>query len=41
VGVLVAIAKKIIHTIFGASKGASYIHAYEKGRENNSNTRGD
>ena len=33
--------KKITYTIFGAPEGASYIHAYGKGRENNSNTRGN
>jgi hypothetical protein len=32
---------KVIHTIFGAPEGASYIYVYEKDRENNSNTGGD
>jgi len=38
VGVLVAIARKIIHIIFGGPKGPSYIYVYEKGRENHNNT---
>ena len=32
---------KITYTIFGYLIYLSYIYVYEKGRENNSNTRGD
>jgi len=41
VGVLVVIARKITYTIFGGARAPSYIHVYEKGRENNSNARGN